>query len=148
MIVFEIIRMLVAFGVGVSVAQGAGDLDTLRRAAAAEGAEYLQFREEVLKQSHAPWNISEAAAESWELGIAAFVFNTRQASPEAFQRMDALRPRRTITGRSYTLAEPSVENRVAFLIEKAWKPIEQGDCGRGLSDLRLGLGKGTGSAAQ
>ncbi len=147
MTLLQLIQILLAAGAAAPAVQEAGNLDTLRRLAAAEGPEYLQAREEVLQHSRAPWNIHEAAAESWELGVAAFVLNARQASPQSFQRMDAVRPRRDITGRSYTLPEPSVHNQVAFLVEKAWKPVEEGDRGRGLSDLRLGLGKGTGSVA-
>ncbi|UCC32300.1 MAG: hypothetical protein JSU86_08460, partial [Phycisphaerales bacterium] len=147
MTLLQLIQIFLAAGVVAPVVQQAGNLDTLRRVATAEAAEYLRVRQDVLAHSHAQWNIAEAAAESWEIGVAAFVLNARRVSPESFQRMDAVQPRRDITGRSYTLPEPSVENRVAFLLEKAWKPVEEGDRARGLSDLRLGLRKGTGRVA-
>ena len=140
MILLQLIQIYVAAGVVPPSPQGAGNLDMLRRAAAAEGTEYLHVREEVLKHTETPWNIAEAAAKSWELGVAAFVFNARWRSPETFQQMDAVKPRHYADGTSYRLPGHSVEEHVTFLLEKAWKPIGQRDRQRGLNDLRRNQG--------
>lgn len=126
--------------VGASPPEHTSDFIALRRVLSSQGKEYLRLRDQILDISDASWDVSQAANESWELGVAAFVLNARRAAPGDFKRMDGQEPRLYANLTWYAIRTKSIEHHVAFLLEKVWKPVGSEDKRRALNDLGLSMG--------
>ncbi len=97
------------------------DLAALERVAKAGGEEYIRLRNALLKTHPEPWDVANAAAHSWDTGIAAFILNERQKAADMFVKWDALRLRVYADGTSYALHQGTSDAAAAFLLEKIWK---------------------------
>jgi len=134
-----------SFVVGTSVAelQTIDDLDALRRLVVAERAAYPRLRHELLSKNGGPWNVALASGESWELGVAAFVLNSRRASPGDFATMDAEKPGHYANLQNYRFRGVPLVHQLAFLLEKIWRPLDAEDRARAVNDLGLRLSSGS-----
>lgn len=126
---------------GLFGGQAVDELELLLPLVAAEASEYPKLRDEILKQRKEPWDVASASGESWELGVGAFVLNARQHSAELFDNWDREIPRRSHRGNWYRLPGGSRTQRIAFRLERVWKPRDATDADRCLSDLREFLGR-------
>ncbi len=101
--------------------RGGEDFARLERVARAEGDEYVQLRDALLETHPEPWDVGVAAGQSWDAGVMAFILNARRGAKDTFRGWDALSPRYTASGRSYSLSGKDWTSVWAFLIEKIWK---------------------------
>lgn len=104
------------------------DFAELARLTQADGEQYITLRNSLLARHIEPWDVSGAAAQSWEFGIAAYILNRRMKEKEAFKRLDDAHPASYVSVNGYGRLSRSPEANTAFLLEKLWKaPHGKGD---------------------
>lgn len=133
----RILRATLILSISTAFGQNPSGLDVLHRLAQADGVAYRALRDEVLATNRPAWDVSGAAANSWEQGVAASALNARERSPQDFARWDAQSPQLKASGHWFAPGALSGNDYVAFLLEKIWKPLHPKDTERALNDLAL-----------
>ncbi|UCC32015.1 MAG: hypothetical protein JSU86_06995, partial [Phycisphaerales bacterium] len=116
---------------------GGQDFARLMRLGESDGVDYLRERDALLAGQPTQWDVDAAAARSWEAGLAAFILNGRLGESEAFAKWDAQRPILRANLRYYDWAGASVEEGLAFLLEKMWKGATAKEREWAYNDLQL-----------
>ena len=122
-----VVAMIIGSWGAVRTAKANGDWINLARVVEGEGNEYVRLRDALLDAATGHWDVTAAADQSWECGLAAFILNERLADKESFDFLDAQHPRLRADMSYYRLSRSANAN-VAFLVEKMWKaPAGQED---------------------
>jgi hypothetical protein len=114
----------------------------LARTVESEGSDYVVSRDALISAMDADLNVKSISETSWELGLSAFIANSRRSNVKVFDSWEQQATKSALTARGTTFVFLPVSHNpaeLAFLLELMWKFPNHSKAA--YEDLRIGYNR-------